>query len=311
MLGKLPKAPSVKHWTKYVHRRSRLTASPQRTIAWMVTIKKVAELTGVPEHTLRAWERRYGLVEPARSPSGYRLYDEAAIAAIRRMSQLVRSGWPPRRAAEEAARRIRVEADGARARDDLLAAAVRLDGETVERIVADRFAQDDFERVTDEWLMPALSALGRAWARGELTVAGEHLVAAVTMRRLAAAYDEAARFVAGPTVLVGAPPGVDHEIGLLAFATAARRAGLRTVYLGAQVPAPAWREAAAGTAARHAVTSLHRRADAVRLEPVAAALAGLPALALWVGGSHQSSAPVPFQPLGHSVAAAAATLATS
>lgn len=41
----------------------------------MVTIKRAAELTGVPEHTLRAWERRYGLVAPARTDGGYRLYD--------------------------------------------------------------------------------------------------------------------------------------------------------------------------------------------------------------------------------------------
>ncbi len=277
----------------------------------MVTIKKVAELTGVPEHTLRAWERRYGLIEPARSDSGYRLYDEAAIAAIHRMNDLVRAGWPPRRAAQETARRIRVDEDGARAREELLAAAARLDGESVERIVAERFAQDDFERQADEWLLPTLSAVGSAWARGEITVAGEHLVAAGVMRRLAAAYDEAAASATGPAVLVGAPPGVDHELGLFAFATAARRAGLRTVYLGAQVPVPAWREAAIETAARHAVTSLHRRADAVRLQPVAAALSDLPALSLWVGGRYQAAAPAAFQPLGHSVAAAAAALAAA
>ena len=277
----------------------------------MDTIKKVAELTGVPEHTLRAWERRYGLVEPARSPSGYRLYDEAAISAIRRMSDLVRAGWPPRRAAAEAARRIRVDEDGAGARRDLLAAAARLDGETIERILAESFARDDFERLADEWLLPTMSALGSAWARGEITVAGEHLVAAGVVRRLAAAYDEAATSARGPAVLIGAPPGADHEIGLLAFATAARRSGLRTVYLGAQVPVPAWREAVVETGARHAVTSLHRRADAVRLRPVAAALADLPTLALWVGGRHQAAAPAVFQPLGHSVAAAAAALSAA
>lgn len=277
----------------------------------MVTIKKVAELTGVPEHTLRAWERRYGLVEPTRSASGYRLYDEAAIAAIRRMSDLVREGWAPRRAAAEIARRNGAEHDGARARQDLLSAARRLDAETVERILDAQLTHDSFERIVDEWLMPTMSSLGNAWARGEITVAAEHLVATIVMRRLATAYDQAATSVKGTTVLIGAPPGVDHEIGLLAFATAARRAGLRTVYLGAQVPVAAWGEAAIETEARHAVTTLHRRADAVRLQPVAAALAGLPGLELWVGGSHQAAAPEAFQPLGHSIAAAAAAIAAA
>lgn len=277
----------------------------------MVTIKKVAELTGVPEHTLRAWERRYGLVEPTRSASGYRLYDEAAITAVRRMSDLVREGWAPRRAAAEVARRNVAEHEGARARQDLLVAARRLDAETVERVLDAQLGHDSFERIVDEWLMPTMSSLGTAWARGEITVAGEHLVATMVMRRLATAYDRAAPSAKGATVLIGAPPGVDHELGLLAFAVAARRAGLRTVYLGAQVPAAAWGEAATATAARHAVTTLHRRGDAVRLQPVATTLADLPGLELWVGGSHQAAAPQAFRPLGHSIAAAAATIAAA
>lgn len=277
----------------------------------MMTIKKVAELTGVAEHTLRAWERRYGLVEPARSDSGYRLYDDAAVATIRRMLTLVEDGWSPRKAARECARRDQVDRDGSRARAELLEAATHLDATSAERILGEQFEREEFERMADEWLLPTLAVLGRAWARGQVSVAGEHIVATAVMRRLSAAYDAAPPSVGGATVVIGAPPGVVHELGILTFAIAARRAGLHTVYLGARVPAPAWLEAAAESRARHAVTSLHRRSDAVRLEPVAEALAGLPGLQLWVGGQHQASAPAVFRPLGHSVAAAAATLASA
>ena len=48
----------------------------------MYTIKQAARLTGVSEASLRAWERRYGVVVPVRNESGYRLFDEAALAAI-------------------------------------------------------------------------------------------------------------------------------------------------------------------------------------------------------------------------------------
>ena len=41
----------------------------------MFTIKRAAELTGLPVATLRAWERRYGVVAPIRSEGGYRLYE--------------------------------------------------------------------------------------------------------------------------------------------------------------------------------------------------------------------------------------------
>ena len=274
----------------------------------MFTIKKAAQLTGVPEHTLRAWERRYGLIQPIRSSSGYRLYDEAAILTIRTMQSLVDAGWSARDAAAESGRRSRPLPADPVGMDDLLAAAAELDDEAVARLLNEQFARASFESVVDEWLMPALARVGQAWAHGELSVAGEHLVSSVVMRRLAAAYEAAGRGVPGPPVLIGAPPEVDHEIGLLAFATAVRRAGLPTVYLGAQVPTEAWVHAATKVQPNHVVSALHRRKDAPRLAPVAAALADVPGARLWVGGRHQDAAPAPWQPLGHSIAEGARLL---
>jgi DNA-binding transcriptional MerR regulator/methylmalonyl-CoA mutase cobalamin-binding subunit len=273
----------------------------------MVTIKKAAELTGVAEHTLRAWERRYGVVSAARTASGYRDYDEADLDRIRLMRHLVDTGWAPRDAALEVARAGSTPT--ASANDELLGAAADLDESTVARLVDEEFARDSFETVLDEWLMPTLVQLGRAWADGRVSVAGEHLVSSVVRARLTAAYEAAADSVGGAPVVIGAPPGADHDLGLLAFAAAARRAGVHTVYLGAQVPAEAWRVAVEKIGARGAVSSLHRRADAPRLVPVAEALAGVPRIDLWVGGRHQHRAPEPFRPLGHSIAAASARIA--
>ena len=45
-------------------------------------IREVSRRTGVNPVTLRAWERRYGLVVPQRTPKGHRLYSEAQIARI-------------------------------------------------------------------------------------------------------------------------------------------------------------------------------------------------------------------------------------
>ena len=65
----------------------------------MYTIKHASRLTGVSEATLRAWERRYGVVTPVRNESGYRLYDQEAMAAISAMRRLVDEGWSPAEAA--------------------------------------------------------------------------------------------------------------------------------------------------------------------------------------------------------------------
>lgn len=66
----------------------------------MYTIGHAARLTGVPSATIRAWERRYGLVRPVRTEGGYRLYDEQGLQLLRAMAALVAAGWTPSQAAE-------------------------------------------------------------------------------------------------------------------------------------------------------------------------------------------------------------------
>ncbi|SDO62870.1 DNA-binding transcriptional regulator, MerR family [Pedococcus dokdonensis] len=64
------------------------------------TIGHAARLSGVPSATIRAWERRYGLVRPVRTDGGYRLYDEQGLQLLRAMAALVAAGWSPSQAAE-------------------------------------------------------------------------------------------------------------------------------------------------------------------------------------------------------------------
>src|SRR5512135_3111541 len=61
----------------------------------MYTIKQASVRCGVAVPTIRAWERRYGVVTPARTASGYRLYDDLALERLARMRLLVSQGWQP------------------------------------------------------------------------------------------------------------------------------------------------------------------------------------------------------------------------
>ncbi|HQZ00640.1 MAG TPA: MerR family transcriptional regulator [Propionicimonas sp.] len=272
----------------------------------MLTIKQAAQRTGLSVHTLRAWERRYGVFAPARSEAGYRVYDDAVIARISSMQELVASGWSPRRAAAEVGRRAPTStAAGDDQFGGLVAAVAALDQTAVARILDARFAESEFEQMVDAWLLPAMARLGQEWASGRISVAEEHFVSNMVMRRLAGAYEAANSALDGVAVLVGAPAGLDHELGLMAFAVAARRVGVRTVYLGAQVPMDAWRLAAEKSGAMHAVTAVHRRRDVDRVVRLAATLAEPPQVVTWVGGSQQHRAGSPCHPLGHSIAEAA------
>lgn len=279
-----------------------------------MTIGDAARATGVPEHTLRAWEKRYELFKPIRGTSGYRLYDEAALTTIRAMQALVTAGWAPSAAADELSRRPRVVASLAATSGTtpdpfaaLVHAAAEFDAAAVSRIIDEQFAMADYESVIDGWLMPALVRMGKEWAAGRLSVAEEHLVSNIVLRRLSAAYDAAGRLQPGPPILVGTVSGVDHELGLMAFAVAARRAGIATVYLGTQVPPADWHRAADKAGAHHSVTTAHRKRDAQLVAGLADVLG--PATTVWVGGSAQQHAGPLCRRLGHSIADAAQALA--
>ena len=269
----------------------------------MYNIKQAAARAGVSVPVLRAWERRYGVVRPIRTASNYRQYDDAAIARIQAMRSMVEAGWSPSAAAAAilagqapvlpapAAEQIAVIADPtaearafeANLRERLVRAAAGLDTGGVDEVLDDLFARGTFERVASELLFPALEALGDAWARGEVSVAGEHLASAAVHRRLAGWLEAAGTPLPGPQIIVGLPPGGRHELGALAFAVAARRAGLPVAYLGADLPIDDW--ATAARAAWAAVIGVVTARDRASAQQVASRLhAERPELLVAAGG---------------------------
>lgn len=301
----------------------------------MFTIKHAAALTGIPEATLRAWERRYAVVSPHRTEAGYRLYDDDQLRVLHTMHDLVTRGWSPREAAEQA-RRANAPLPGQSTGADsapsprsepkpepepggtplevvndraLVRAGAALDAAQAGAALDVAFARGSFESVTTTWLLPSLRALGEAWESGEVSVAGEHLVAAAVLRRLAAAYDAAGRRPGAPRTIVGLPPGSRHELGLLAFATAARRAGIDVVYLGADLPEEDWARAVAEHRARAAVLAVPCEDDLPAARSVAERLHRDDGnLLVAVGGGWQEGMPPFCVRLGHQMGAAAERL---
>ena len=296
----------------------------------MYTIKRAAELTGISVATLRAWERRYGVVSPKRSGGGYRLYGPEDVRALAIMNSLVTQGWSAREAAADTLRRLSARDAGGRdgpppraARvthaaaprpsgrfqsedaEAFVRAAERLDSASATAVLDSRFALGTFEHVVDDWLMPTLELVGEEWAHGRLTVAGEHLVSYAVQRRLAAAYEAASGRVDGPTLLIGLPPGARHELGLLAFAVAARRAGFATVYVGADLPAEDWVRAIEARRAAGIVMAVPREVDSTSAQQIVDTVSRThPEVVIGLGGSRQDEIAGKAIHLGHSITVA-------
>ncbi|HET9509390.1 MAG TPA: MerR family transcriptional regulator [Gaiellaceae bacterium] len=223
-------------------------------------IGEVSRRTGVSTDLLRAWERRYGLLQPDRAEAGYRLYSEADVARVARMQELLRDGL----AAAEAARQAGGEPEPAAPRRD---ADIRRLAESLARF-DDTAAHEAFDRlladftglaVLEQAVLPLLRELGERWERGEASVAEEHFASNLIRGRLlglARGWDRGG----GPRAVLACAAGERHELGLIAFGIALRAHGWRVTYLGADTPPETLAVAVAAIApAAVVVVALDRR----------------------------------------------------
>ena len=66
----------------------------------VLRIGELSRRLGVSDHVLRAWESRYGLLQPVRSAGGFRLYSEADAGRVRRMQAHLADGLSAAEAAK-------------------------------------------------------------------------------------------------------------------------------------------------------------------------------------------------------------------
>lgn len=280
----------------------------------MHSVRDSARLCGVSPSTLRAWEKRYGVVEPIRTGGGYRVYDDAALRRLTRMSSLVASGWLPRHAAAYVMKEngeggpLPLGTGAEDERLDPVPPTPREQAEHMEVILRAAEALDaprvcdeldfvlsihSFDDLVDGWLGFALKATGRARQRGRLSVAGEHFLISGIERRLAHLYEEAGQIRGtGARVVIGTPRGARHSIASLAFATSLRRHGCRVTHLRPDVPADAWLHAVETGRAEVLAISVPMKEDAFAAsETVALLTRHRPALAVYVEGSGRRKVP--------------------
>jgi DNA-binding transcriptional MerR regulator/methylmalonyl-CoA mutase cobalamin-binding subunit len=200
-------------------------------------IGEFARRVGVNPELLRAWERRYGLLQPIRTEGGFRLYTAEDAERVEHMKGALAEGL----SAAEAARHALAppaRTNGAaleHARERLLAAAHSYDEAGVHSVLDEAIAGFALETVLRELILPALREIGDEWECGKLGVGEEHFTTTVIRERLFAL----ARYWSrggGPLAILACAPGERHDIGLLAFGLVLRSHGWRIFFLGANTP---------------------------------------------------------------------------
>jgi DNA-binding transcriptional MerR regulator/methylmalonyl-CoA mutase cobalamin-binding subunit len=205
-------------------------------------IRTVSTLTGVSAVTLRAWERRYGLIKPVRTEGGHRLYTRADIDLIHEILAHLDKGVAVSKvrtvlqAAESPEQRAEPEEPWTGYRKRMVAAIAQFDEDRLEDVYNECLALYPMDPVTRALLMPLLDELGSRWESGEGSVAEEHFFGVYLRNKLGARFHHRARSARGPRLLAACLPGEHHEVGLLLFALAAHEHGFRLVLLGADMP---------------------------------------------------------------------------
>ncbi|HEV2060868.1 MAG TPA: MerR family transcriptional regulator [Solirubrobacteraceae bacterium] len=201
-------------------------------------IKEFATLVGVHEPTLRAWERRYRLLQPERSAGGYRLYSAADARRIRSMQAHMARGLAAAQAAalavSESGREIVAPGEPGDLIDALIAAAEAFDATRFDALLEATFERGTVSAI-GEVVLPALVEIGLRWERNEISVGHEHFASHLIERRLLSMAQgwEAGE---GPLALLACAPGERHTLGLVCFGLVLADRGWRIAYLGADTP---------------------------------------------------------------------------
>ncbi len=267
------------------------------------SIKAVAQATGLSVETLRAWERRYGVVEPRRDGGGHRVYTASDVERLRKLHQTTQLGHPIGKVAKLSdaeierllsQRSIRPSAAGPTQHgaaqaliDRIIGSIERYQPDDCDQAIAMAFALLPVADVIREVLSPALREVGDRWHRGVFSIAQERMVSSSIRRQVSGLLNTYNNVAKGAGVVFATVSGEQHELGILLFAALGASLGLRTFYLGPDLPAQEIADYARRVKAAAVAVSLvmPENLDDVRAQ-LATLRRHLPAdVEIWLGGA--------------------------
>jgi MerR family transcriptional regulator, light-induced transcriptional regulator len=221
-----------------------------------INMKAVVQMTGINENTLRAWERRYQLVEPARSPDGRRLYSRKDIEKLMLVWELVQNGHlvgnlaqlsltqlkkmsvshleAPESASSSSAEDVHLEA--------IVVALKRFDLDRIHQCLQQAKFELSPKAIITNLILPLLRNVGMSVLQSEMSIAQEHLLSSLLRDYLGNIYQSLSPYdyksrPNGKKILITTREGDMHEFGILLAAILARIHGHETYYLGPNMPA--------------------------------------------------------------------------
>lgn len=210
------------------------------------SIRDLEKVSGIKAHTIRMWEQRYAILDPKRTDTNIRYYDEDDLRLILSISMLNMRGYKISRIAEmkpeEIHQACRSFQDGGdeyqQSIGALTMAMVDMDELRFEKVLGACALKYGLEETMLKVIYPFYERVGILWQTGTIRPAQEHFISNLIRQKLIVAIDaqEYNRDSSKPRVVLFLPEHELHEVGLLFSTYVLRSRGFRVVYLGQSVP---------------------------------------------------------------------------
>lgn len=253
-------------------------------------LRDVVELTGFSKQVLHAWEHRYAAMSQSGTRQTPRLYSDAEVYRLQLLKTCISAGYRIGKLASlpiNELKQISRACDPATEvpLDGLLSAVQSVNNDYLESTLSLHFATLGPIRFVETIVVPLMSEVGAKWQNGEICVAAEHCVTAIIRTLLGQALRQNVVSPSNALAIFTTPEDELHELGALAAAALAQSTGLRTLYMGPQLPVGSLAEAAKmlGATVVGLSTSMLSKADIERYLPELTS--GLPPdVEIWIGG---------------------------
>lgn len=208
-------------------------------------IKAISNMLGIQPGTLRAWERRYNIIEPIRNDSGHRLYSDEHVAILRWLIDKVNKGFTIGQAVgllEKGSVNLDAQVETQytnrlqKFANELKGSLLSFQGSKANHILDEAFSIFTVEKVLIEIIGPVLIEIGDLWEKNEIAVAHEHYASQFLRTRVGMIFNNLQIDPLLPKVIAVCGPSERHELGLLIFTLYLRRKGFEVIYLGTGIP---------------------------------------------------------------------------
>lgn len=210
------------------------------------SIKDLEQLSGIKAHTLRIWEQRYNIIQPKRTDTNIRLYDDQDLKLVLNISLLKDHGYKiseiSKLSLEEINKEVMAISDQKLSYPDqihaLTISMIDLDEERFEKIISTNFLRNGFENTMLNIIYPFLTRIGTLWITGSIGPAQEHFMTNLIRQKIIVAIDgQVIKYRPDfKKFMLYLPEGELHEMSLLFSSYVIRARNHRVIYLGQTLP---------------------------------------------------------------------------